>query len=57
MGQSQFAFDLLTPALFTFDPLVLLAHGADDFELFLAGLANIFVDGHVTPVHGFFVLG
>lgn len=48
MDQGQFALDLLTAALFALDWRIFLTHGADFFELFLARLTNIFVDGHVS---------
>jgi hypothetical protein len=43
----QLALDLFAAALFTFNCIILLTHGTDDFEFLLAGFANIFVDGHV----------
>jgi hypothetical protein len=36
MDQGQFAFNLLTAALLALDLRILLAHGTDGFELFLA---------------------
>ena len=41
-----FPLDLFTAALLALDGRILLAHGADCFELLLARLADIFVDGH-----------
>jgi hypothetical protein len=45
---SQFPFYLFTSALFTFKRSILLAHGTDGFKFLLAGLANIFINGHKT---------